>query len=782
MATRLTWARSRGYFWAMVVVVFIATAFRLYRLDTVPRGLSHDEANNGLMAGEVLKGFRPPFFEIYTGVEPGLIYPQAVAFWLLGRGATTERLVSVAFGLLTVVLTYIFAGQLFKSKLIGLISALLVAISFWHVFVSRLGLRAVVMPPLQILALLFFWRALEERRTLHFALAGLFGGLTMYTYLSSRLLPLIPVGFVLYLLIRREDLRGVWPRLATMAGVWLLVFLPLGIYYLNNPHWFLFRAEQASVLIPGEAGGLVRLVDETLATLGMFSFRGDPSWRYNLAGRPVFDLVWAAAFYAGLALSLYRSVKLPKVNPYAYILLIQVVMLLPDFVTDGSPHFLRTIGTVPTTFVFPAIALAALFGLVRPRWRATMAALLGIWVAVTAYSTYRDYFQVWARNPQARDIYNASLAEIGDYLGTEDGTGPAMVASTSPELDRIAYGLSAAEDSPPVRWFDGSQALVIPRGGAPPRYFRPATTEMPANLRVLLEGSEIEQVNGPDGSLSFEVFGGASVGNPQHPLGALLGEQVRVTGYDSLVPEYQAGESLDLRLHWQVVTNPDPRRQWSWFVHLVDLRGYEWANWSGQGFEVADWRPDDHVVQYISLPIPFDAPDLVYHLEIGMYDRLSGERLLTADGSDHVSTGDLRVNPADEASVAGLIAGRQKARLGEDLLFLGSTLSTRQAAPGTPLTMTLAWAPERSLSEDYTFQLRMVHKDGTVVHEQSWLPLDGEYPTSHWPARRIIRDVILFTIPPDAPPGRVSLEVGAGGLDGSVSAGKLTVAPVRVGP
>jgi hypothetical protein len=764
---------------ALAGVLLIAAFFRLWRLDSVPRGLSHDEANNGLMAREVLKGYHPVFFEIYTGVEPGLIYPQALAFWLLGPGALTERLVSVSFGLLTVALTYLLASRLFRSWLVGLLSALLVAISFWQVFVSRLALRAVTMPVMQMLTLYFFWRGLESRRLRDFALAGLFGGLAMYTYLSSRFLPFIPVLFVFYLLARRTSLRTAWPGLVLMVSVWLVVFLPLGVYYLQNPHWFLFRAEQALNLSrPVGGSSLPALLRQTLATLGMFSFHGDSSWRYNLAGRPVFDWAMALAFYAGLVVSLWRALRLPRLNPYAFLLVTQAVMLVPDFITDGSPHFLRTIGAVPATFIFPAIALAGLYEFLRPHWRYGLVAAVSAWAVWAGYATYHDYFQVWAANPTARDTYNASVAEIADYLSQEGNEGLAHIASRSPDLDRVAFELVANGQPPRAQWFDGTQALVIPStAGQQDRYYLMGTVAMPEALSSLLPKDGIERIMAPDGSVSFEIVPTAGLPVAQHPLNVVLGNLVGIEGYDQITANVQAGQPLELRIHWKVETNPDPRRRWTLFVHLVDERGYEWANWTGQGFEVADWLPGDHVVQYVPLAVPFDAPDIRYYLEIGVYDQTSGERLRTANGSDSVTLYGFRVLPTTADSVAALIARNTCGQLGTQLVFLGSTFSTRQPLPGSALTVTLAWAPVSSLGENYTFHLQLINDDGAVMYEKAWIPLGGEFPTSLWPAGRIIRDVVTVSIPHGIDPGWYQLTIAAEGLDGSVRAGQIELLP-----
>ena len=392
-------------------------------------------------------------------------------------------------------------------------------------------------------------------------------------------------------------------------------------------------------------------------------------------------------------------------------------------------------------------------------------------------STYHDYFQVWARHPHARWDYNASFAEIADHLQQTGGS--AFIASTRPDLDRVAFELAAGGDPPPARWFHGPQALVIPEdSGLGSRYFLPSTVPVPDQLRALLPDDGAEQILAPDGSLSVEILPPPPAPpSPQQPQEALLGDQVQILGYDLLSPVIQAGEPLDLLLHWRVATNPDPRRRWTWFVHLVDSRGYRWANWSDQGVEVADWRPGDHIVQHVSLGVPFDAPDVAYHLEMGVFDRGSEERLLEADGRDHVVVEGVRVQPAEPDSVAGIIAEHQRGQLGEELVYLGATFSARRVEPGSDVVVTLAWAPTVPLAKDHIFHLQLATTDGQVIHEQDWSPLEGEYPTSRWPAGRIVRDVLVVTIPSDAARGRLQLLVSAEGLEGTVQAGRLQIVP-----
>jgi hypothetical protein len=256
-----------------------------------------------------------------------------------------------------------------------------------------------------------------------------------------------------------------------------------------------------------------------------------------------------------------------------------------------------------------------------------------------------------------------------------------------------------------------------------------------------------------------------------------LGDLVHVLGYDLLTPNIQGGKTLDVRLHWEVDVNPDPRRKWTWFAHLVDTRNYMWANQSAQGMEVADWRPGDRVIQYLSLYMPFDAPGISYELQVGIFDQISGERLTNTAGADHIVLQDVRISPTDVEPVAGIIARHRRELLGDRLLFLGSTLSAKQVAPGESLVVTLAWSPVAALPEDYVFEVQLLHDDGSPVLQHEWFPLDGEYPTSRWPVERIVRDVLVLPIPHGTPSGRVRLVVSVVGLTGSAQAGEFLIAP-----
>jgi len=212
----------------MVICLLLAAGLRLPALVRFPPGLHYDEAANAILAGEIgLQGERPIFIPSYTGKEVLFFYLASGLMGLVGESLFALRLTAAFAGILTVAATYWLGRELFADRRIALLAAALLSISFWHLLFSRLGFRAITQPLLQALALAALWHGLRRveagaqmpaQRTawLWFVLAGIFLGLTAYTYLAARLFPLLLAPALLPLLRSRRRLP--WLLLAGGVG------------------------------------------------------------------------------------------------------------------------------------------------------------------------------------------------------------------------------------------------------------------------------------------------------------------------------------------------------------------------------------------------------------------------------------------------------------------------------------------------------------------------------------------------------------------------------------
>ena len=314
----------------------------------------------------------------------------------------------------------------------------------------------------------------------------------MYTYLSSRFLPFVPLLLFGYWLLRGQARREHWLGMALFFACWGLVFAPLGLYFLNHPDAFGRRAGQVLNLPLALAGDPRPLITDTLRTLGMFSVVGAKTSRYGLAGRSLFDPLGAILFAAGLIVALAR-LRRPALQsaPYAFLLIWWLLMLVPDFITGESPHFLRTVGALPPTYIFWSLGIFSIGAWLLPRVpsaaRRTALAAFMVYLVAIGWFTVRDYFGRWASDADARSIYGADFTEVARYLKVNrDIEGPvALSAAYYRDWDRFRLDLQTHHSPPFVVWFDGGQTLLLPPPGAglDPTYIFPRSA--PPNMHWL---------------------------------------------------------------------------------------------------------------------------------------------------------------------------------------------------------------------------------------------------------------------------------------------------------
>ena len=109
---------------------------------------------------------------------------------------------------------------------------------------------------------------------------------------------------------------------------------------------------------------------------------------------------------------------------------------------------------------------------------------------------------------------------------------------------------------------------------------------------------------------------------------ASLGASVELVGYDLAEVIRAPGSPVALTLHWHALQTPD--RNYHVFVHLLDADGGILAQDDGPpaGGQVPTlgWLPGEYVQDPRRLELPFDAPEGVYRLRVGLYDPVTQER------------------------------------------------------------------------------------------------------------------------------------------------------------
>ncbi len=802
----------------ILLILLVAAGLRLYGLPVPPPGPHYDEAANGILAAEVGRNGRwPLFLPAYTGKEVLFFYWAALWMRLLGVNLLALRLAAALAGLLTVATTAWMVRELFAPDRqpsdpadppatgLALLTAALLATSFWHLLLSRVGFRAILQPLLQALTLAALGRGmrLSPQRGRWLTLAGLLCGLTAYTYLAARAFPIPLLVFWVALLLEDRDRRRTWLAGFLRFGLAALVaFAPLGLYFLRHPAAFTTRMAQVGPGADWEA-----VPSAFLRSLAIFFWRGDPYIRFNLPGRPLFGPVVGFLFVLGLLATLgsLRRKRSPQVRARELLLLTWLpAMLLPTAlaVHEVLPSNLRAVGLIPLVFLFPARGALLLARWLSP-WAdrllpasqrigqaARVEGLVLLLLLGPGGITARDYFFRYASRTDLFEQSDGDLAAIAAYLNQADLEATTVyVASIHYRHPTLAF-LSPVY--PQVRWLVGGQTLVYPAQGDALYLFPRSARPDPAWLdRYLPASARLETPPGPDGAPAFLAYRLSPAAmptlTPQRPQDADFGHVLRLLGYD--LEEATSGDRVTVTLYWQVQNRP-PLGDYGTYLRLEDSWGHVWGESGPFHYPAELWTPGERIVDRLTVPVAPGAPPGDYRLRVSLYAPSAGATLSLVDAQGGYAGQAVRLGPIPLARAptppdpARLpIRHRLEQAMGPGLTLLGYDPPPDRRRPGERLPVTLYWQAGGAPTEDYTVRLRLISPVGEEATLYEDAPVHGTYPTGRWTPGEVVVDRYDPRLPRTLPPGTFSLRLEllspAGSLIGeALPLGKVTVEPI----
>jgi hypothetical protein len=627
----------QGWVFLATAVLLLAAVFRLIWLSEVPPGLAQDEVLDADIATFIRQGEHALFFRHGYGHEPLYHYYAAPFQAVLGDNILSIRLPAAFLGLLLVALTLRWARRDF-GPVVAISAGLGLAISWWPVIFSRIGIRPILEPMLLVVAVLFWVRRPW--------LAGLFLGLTLYSYTAARSLLLLPLLFAAYLwwLGRRPSSAGYRSHLRASVivfGMALLLALPLAYLLWANPD-LQQRVEQLEgPLTALRQGDPVPVLQMSFATLGVFSFTGDPRWTYTIPGRPLFEPLTAVIIYVGFALALWHW-RRPR---YAFLLIWLIVTLIPSAVTPDAPSTVRLVGAMPVIYLLPGMAVAAIFERLRVLqyskrepavfWRWGLGISLSAILLVNVWRTVADGFIRWPAELETRFRYQTVLRDMARYWerqAADEPTTPIVIAEPFFEpIDADSFRRNAGQLTA-ARWVQTGAghagAVVWPEGSPIAQIYVPEYAPLNATLQELA-GIPPQPIYRSPTSPSFAVYQ-----LPPLPTVTLetsearFGEKVTLLGYAILPVE---NEQLPIVTYWQVNAILDA--DLTLFAHILNGLGQLSAQHDGLDAAAATLLPGDRFLQLHLLPLADgkERDRSEYAVLLGAYTRGDGRRLLVTN-------------------------------------------------------------------------------------------------------------------------------------------------------
>jgi len=603
--------------WALLITILLAAAFlRLWQLGSTPPGLTHDESNNVHDAAAVLDGVRPLYFPVAQGKEPLYPYSVAALMALLGRSPLVMRLSSAIWGLLLAAVAYAWTRRAFGPA-VALLATAGLAVSFWPVAASRMGLRAITLPVLFTASAYFLWRGTSDGSRSAYPstiLSGALLGLTFYTYLASRLMPAVPIAFFLYRLLfhRERRRRHRWGWLLFLAAA-AAVAAPLFLYLNAHPTAEIRIDQLDRPLRALLAGDLSPLLSRAGQAIQIFSFHGDTFLPYNLPGKPLLDPLMSVLFYAGLLLALWRWRR----PAYAFALLWLVVGFAPALITGIEAANLRAIAMQPVLYLFPALALAE-----AGRSKKILVPGVVVLFFLIAGLTFRDYFLRWAAERDVRVHYHVDLIAVADVIRRYPDEAIAVSALYpgqyhDPRVVEAELGGTPGR----LRWFDGRGGLAMPAGDQA-ILILPAGVPIAPPLQPLITAPHLELVQRitlrPDDLVPYLEVYRATISLEGIEEGR-IGEQLLFLGANLQPNPLAPGQTADLLTSWQIIGQLAAEREAVLFAQALGPDGTIIAQEDRLDAPSWNWQVGDRFVQLFRLTLPAGLAAGNYRLILGAY-------------------------------------------------------------------------------------------------------------------------------------------------------------------
>lgn len=227
-----------SHLFVYVLIVFLGIFLRTFRLNEVPARLTIDEMSIGYNAYSLIQtGLDewgkswPLVFRAFGDYKlPLYIYLSIPFVRFLGMNVVSIRMLSVISGLSMIISIGLLSQLLLKSKKAGYLAALLIAISPWPVFISRMGLESNLGLALFCGALYFLAKMFEEKSRNYAIIVGILFGLSWYAYITFRLVTAIGLLVLLFLGLQKHAWRR---QIALMLVSFIICILPLSRHILD---------------------------------------------------------------------------------------------------------------------------------------------------------------------------------------------------------------------------------------------------------------------------------------------------------------------------------------------------------------------------------------------------------------------------------------------------------------------------------------------------------------------------------------------------------------------
>lgn len=224
----------------LFAIFLVALLLRVFHLGALPVGFHADEVRVGWNAYSIYKTGLDDrgnqlalYYNTFGDYRPtGIFYLTIPSVAILGLNEFAVRFPSALLGALTVFPLFYFVLQITRDKKIALTSSIVLALSIWHISVSRATSEVVISMFFALYGLYFFIRSInqKQRKYIYYSLAWL---LTSYLFYHSVRL-LAPIFIFILILYYWKKIISVHLVKQALLSLFVLTLVTVGLSVTSN--------------------------------------------------------------------------------------------------------------------------------------------------------------------------------------------------------------------------------------------------------------------------------------------------------------------------------------------------------------------------------------------------------------------------------------------------------------------------------------------------------------------------------------------------------------------
>ncbi len=435
-------------------IFIVAAFFRFYNLTLVPPSPSLDEVSIGYNAYSILHTGKdeygvswPLLLRAYDDFRPALYVYFTIPFvWLFGLTAEAVRLPSVMLSLITVYVVYCIGKLIGKKYLsferLGDVAAAILAISPWHIYLSRLGHEANLGLALVALGVYFFLRAVVTSSRNAWLFAAISFGLSVHGYQSQKIIsPLLLIfGGALYW-------KAIWhekKKVMFAAAVGLIIAIPAVTVTLSPQGMVRFRgtsafADDAAIVVAAREKYIAakesenriaqifqsRYVTNAVIFATNYVSHFSPAWLFAGGEREAHKVPGLGLMYVWelplLLFGLWAIIasRLPR-RLQAFLLISIFISPIPASLTTQAPHAMRAYTFIPLLQVVEAFGVWWIVRRLSKQQLRILAVVVGMVVSMGLSKFWQGYF---VRFPvEQSDAFQYAMKEAVSYARVSEAS------------------------------------------------------------------------------------------------------------------------------------------------------------------------------------------------------------------------------------------------------------------------------------------------------------------------------------------------------------------------